>query len=33
MSYFRDEAMRAFEKNALQQSEGDPSLIFKSMVG
>lgn len=25
---FRDEAMRAFEKNALQQSEGDPSLIF-----
>ncbi|QQS15574.1 MAG: peptidylprolyl isomerase [Candidatus Moraniibacteriota bacterium] len=25
---FRDESMRTFEKNALQQSEGDPSLVF-----
>lgn len=25
---FRDEEMRAFEKRALEQSEGDPSLIF-----
>lgn len=25
---FRDEALRAFEKTALQQSEGDPSLVF-----
>ncbi len=25
---FRDESLRDFEKNAIQQSEGDPSLIF-----
>lgn len=25
---FRDESLRAFEKTALQQSEGDPSLVF-----
>lgn len=25
---FRDEGLRAFEKNALRQSEGDPSLVF-----
>lgn len=25
---FRDEEMRAFEKRALEQSEGDPSLVF-----
>lgn len=25
---FRDESLRAFERTALQQSEGDPSLIF-----